>query len=88
MKGTRYREEQIVRILREISGGRSTGETAWQYGVSPATVYRWPQKHGDMNAPEMRRLTELELENARLTRLVAQQALDNDALKELLRGKW
>lgn len=88
MKGTRYRDEQIVRILREIEGGTSVADVARQYGVSPATVYRWRQKFDDMNVSEVRRLRELELENARLKRLVAQQALDNDALKELLRGKW
>ena len=88
MKSTRYREEQIVRILREIGEGRSVGEVARQYGVSPATLYRWRQKYNDMDVSAVRRLRELELENARLKRLVAQQALDNDALKELLRGKW
>lgn len=88
MKSTRYREEQIVRILREIGEGRSVAEAARQYGVAPGTVYRWRQKYGDMDVSAVRRLRELELENARLKRLVAQQALDNDALKELLRGKW
>ena len=88
MKSTRYREEQIVRILREIGEGRSVAEAARQYGVSPGTVYRWRQKYDDMDVSAVRRLRELELENARLKRLVAQQALDNDALKELLRGKW
>jgi len=87
MKGTRYREEQIVRILREIGEGRSVAEAARQYGVSPGTVYRWRQKYDDMDVSAVRRLRELELENARLKRLVGQQALDNDALKELLRGK-
>lgn len=88
MKGTRYSEEQIVRILGEVTGGRSTAETARQYGVSEGTIYRWRKKFGGMEIPEVRRLKELEAENARLRRIVAQQAMDNDALKELLRGKW
>ena len=88
MKGTRYSEEQIVRILGEIASGRSVAETARQYGVSEGTIYRWRSKFGGMGLSEVHRLKELEAENARLRRIVAQQAMDNDALKELLRGKW
>ncbi len=88
MKSTRYKDEQIVRILGEVDGGRSIAETARQYGVSEATIYRWRNKFGGMEVSEVRRLRELEAENARLRRIVAQQAMDIDALKELLRGKW
>ncbi len=88
MKGKRYTEEQIVRILGEVSSGRSIAETARQYSVSEGTIYRWRKKFGGMEISEVRRLKELEAENARLRRIVAQQAMDNDALKELLRGKW
>ena len=88
MKSTRYSEEQIVRILGEIGSGRSVAETARQYGVAEATIYRWREKFGGMEVSEVRRLRELEAENARLRRIVAQQAMDIDALKELLRGKW
>ena len=79
MKSRRYSEEQIVRILGEIGSGRSVAE---------ATIYRWREKFGGMEVSEVRRLRELEAENARLRRIVAQQAMDLDALKELLRGKW
>jgi len=88
MKSRRYSEEQIVRILGEIGSGRSVAETARQYGVAEATIYRWREKFGGMEVSEVRRLRELEAENARLRRIVAQQAMDLDALKELLRGKW
>jgi putative transposase len=88
MKSRRYSEEQIVRILGEIGSGRSVAETARQYGVVEATIYRWREKFGGMEVSEVRRLRELEAENARLRRIVAQQAMDLDALKELLRGKW
>lgn len=88
MTGKRYSEEQIVRILGEVEGGRSIAETARQYGVSEGTIYRWRKKFGGMEISEVRRLKELEAENARLRRIVAQQAMDIDALKELVRGKW
>ncbi|MFO7881503.1 MAG: transposase [Kosmotogaceae bacterium] len=88
MSGKRYTEEQIVRILGEIEGGRTVAATAREYGVAEGTIYRWRKKFGGMNLSEVRRLKELEAENARLRGIVAQQAMDNDALKELLRGKW
>ena len=88
MSGKRYTEEQIVRILGEIESGRTVAATAREYGVAEGTIYRWRKKFGGMDLSEVRRLKELEAENARLRRIVAQQAMDNDALKELLRGKW
>ena len=88
MKGTRYSEEQIVRILGEVTSGRSVAETARQYGVSEGTIHRWRKQFGGMELSEVKRLRELEAENARLKRIVAEQALDIAALRELLRGKW
>jgi len=88
MKGTRYSEEQIVRILGEVEGGRSIAETSRQYGVSEGTIHRWRKRFGGMELSEVKRLRELEAENARLKRIVADQVLDIAALKELLRGKW
>jgi putative transposase len=88
MKGTRYSEEQIVRILGEVEGGRSIAETSRQYGVSEGTIHRWRKRFGGMELSEVKRLRELEAENARLKRIVADQVLDIVALKELLRGKW
>jgi len=88
MKGKRYSEEQIIRILREAETGKSVAEVCREHGVSEYSFYRWRKKFGGMDVSEARRLKELEAENARLKRIVAQQALDNDAMKELLRKKW
>lgn len=86
--GKRYSEEQILSILREVETGTSVLEVCRKYGVSENTVYRWKSKFGDMNAEQLRQLRQLESENARLKKFVAQQALDNEALKELLAKKW
>jgi putative transposase len=86
--GKRYSEEQILSILREVEIGTSVLEVCRKYGVSENTVYRWKSKFGDMNAEQLRQLRQLESENARLKKIVAQQALDNEALKELLAKKW
>lgn len=86
--GKRYGEEQILRILEEIRSGKAIAEVSRTYGVSENTLYRWKSKYGDMNPSQMRRLRELEAENLRLKRIVAQQALDIDALKDVLSRKW
>jgi putative transposase len=88
MKGKRYSEEQIVRILRELEGGKAIGEVCRQHGVSQQSVYRWRSKYTDMGVSDLRRLKELEAENRRLKHLVAEQALDNAMLKEVLAKKW
>ncbi|MCP4205473.1 MAG: transposase [Shimia sp.] len=86
--GKRCSEEQIIRILDEVRGGKAIAEVARRYGVSENTIYRWKSRFGEMNREELRRLRELEAENARLKRIVAQQALDIDALKDGVRKKW
>ena len=88
MQGRRYREEQIVRVLGEVEGGRSIAEISRQYGVSEGTSHRWRRRFGGMELSEVKRLRDLAGENARLKRIVADQVLDIAALKELLRGKW
>jgi putative transposase len=87
-KGTRYKEEQIIRILKEVENGTTVAEVCRQYGVSEQTVYRWRSKYAGMATSELQRLRELEAENSRLKKIVAQQALDIDALKELAAKKW
>lgn len=86
--GKRYSEEQILRILEEIRGGKAVAEVARRYGVAENTIYRWKSRFGEMNREELRRLRELEAENARLKRIVAQQAWDIDALKDVASKKW
>ena len=87
-KGKRYNEAQILRILKEVEGGKSIAEVCREYGVSEGTIYRWRSRYGGMEQQELQRLRELEAENSRLRKIVAQQALDMDALKDLLSKKW
>ena len=84
MKKKRYTEEQIVRILSEVREGKSVAETSRQYGVSENAIYVWRKKYGEMDVSDVKRLKELEAENRKLKEIVAEQALDNKALKYLL----
>jgi putative transposase len=86
--GKRYSEEQIIRILDEVRQGKAVAEVARSYGVSENTIYRWKSRFGEMSREELHRLRELEAENARLKRIVAQQVLDIDALKDVVSKKW
>lgn len=88
MKGKRYSTEQIIGILKEIEAGASVADTARKHGVSEAAIYIWRKRYGGMDVSDARRLRELEAENARLKKIVAQQMLDHDALKDLLSKKW
>ena len=87
-KGIRYKEEQIIRILKEVENGISVSEVCRKYGVAEQAVYRWRSKYGGLETSELQRLRELEAENSRLKRIVAQQALDIDVLKEVVSKKW
>jgi putative transposase len=87
-KGTRYTEEQIVRILKEVETGTSVAEVCRKYELAEQTIYRWRSKYGGLGTSELQRLRELEAENSRLKRIVAQQVLDIDTLKELVSKKW
>lgn len=80
----RFSEEQIVQILREGEAAESKAEVWRKHGVSEWTYYRWRQRYGGLAESQAKRLRELEQENARLKRLVAEQALANAALQEAL----
>ena len=80
----RYTEEQIIGVLNEAEVGARTAELCRQHGMSEATFYKWKAKYAGLTVSELKRLRSLEGENRRLKHIVAQQALDNWALKELL----
>ena len=89
MKKKRFKEEQIVQILREArQGDKTIAEISRAYGVSKNTYYLWRNRYGEMEVSEVRRYRELVKENARLKKLVAQLCLDNDVLKEALSKNW
>ena len=88
MKRTRFTEEQIIAVLREAESGTPVKELCRRAGISTVTFYKWKNKYVDMEISEVRRMRLLEDENARLKKIVAQQALDIDALKLVLSKKW
>jgi len=88
MKTSRFSEEQIIGILKEHEAGAKTADLCRRDGMSPATFYKWKSKYGGMEVSDAKRLRELEGENAKLKRLVADLTLDNVALKDVLSKKW
>ena len=87
MKQTRFTETQIVSILKQQEGGRTTKEICREHSISEATFYNWKSKYGGMEASDVKRLKELEEENARLKRMYANVAMDNEILKDLFTKK-
>lgn len=84
----RFTEEQIVALLREAeTGNKTVAELARQHGVSEPTIYGWKRKYGGMEQAEVRRLKELEKENVRLKRLLAERDVEIDVIKEFLKKK-
>ncbi len=88
MKRKRYTEEQIISILKEYEAGAAMADLSRRHGVTENTLYRWKAKFGGMEVSEAKRLRELEAENARLKRLLAEAELDKAALKEIASKKW
>ena len=87
MKKSRYTEFQIVKILKEVEGGRLVKEVCREYGISDGTYYNWKSKYGGMEASDVRRLKNLEDENRRLKQMFADLSLDHRILKDIIEKK-
>jgi putative transposase len=88
MKKKRFSEEQIIGALKEVNSGMSVAEVCRGLGVSECTYYYWRKKYGGMQVNEAKRIRELEAENSKLKRIVADQAVDIIALKDVLSKNW
>lgn len=88
MKRKRYTEEQIISILKQHEAGASVPDLSRRHGIAENTIYRWKSKFGGLEVSDAKRLRELEAENSKLKRLLAEAELDKAALKELVEGKW
>ena len=87
-KGKKHSPEQIVGILRRIEGGEAAQAVCREVNISEATLYRWKQQYGAMEIDELKELRALRDENARLKRIVADQVLNIQVLKEVNSKKW
>ncbi len=88
MKRSRFKEEQIIPILREHEAGSPTADVCRKHGVSSATFYKWKVKFGGLDVSDAKRLKALEDENAKLKKLPAETVLDNAILKDINSRKW
>jgi putative transposase len=88
MKKSRYKEEQIIAVLKEVDAGAKLQDVTRRLGISEQTYYRWKAKYGGMEVSDAKKLKALEDENRRLKHLVADLTLDNQALKAVVSKKW
>jgi putative transposase len=88
MKKSRFTETQIVSILSEADAGVKVQDLCRKHGISPPTYYKWKSKYGGLSASELKRIKELEADNAKLKRMFADVSMENDALKDLLSKKF
>ena len=88
MKHKRYSEEQIIAILKEHEAGRPANEVIRKHGIANGTFYRWKSKYGGLEVSEAKRLRELESENAKLKKLLAETMLEKTALEDIVSKKW
>jgi len=88
MKGKRFKDEQIIRILQEAESGLAVADVCRKHNCSEQSFYRWKSKFGGMEVSEAKRLKELERENVELKKIVADQTLDIRMLKDVNSRKW
>ena len=88
MKKTRFTETQIVSVLKQQEGGMLVKDICREHSISDATFYKWKAKYGGMDSSQLKRVKELEEENARLKRMYAEMSMINDALKQVIEKKW
>ena len=87
MKRSRFTETQIIGVLKEADSGMKVRDVCRKNGISDGTYYKWKSKYGGLEASDIRRLRELEVENSNLKRMYAELSLENNALKNLLEKK-
>ena len=87
MKKSKYSEYQIISILKEVEQGQKVADVCRQHGISPSLYYQWKSKYGGLEASEVKRIKELESENARLKKMYADLSLVHDALKDAMAKK-
>lgn len=87
MKRSRFTDHQILAVLKEADAGATVKDLCRRHGISPATYYQWKSKYSGLQASDLKKIRELERENARLKQLYAETSLENQALKELIHRK-
>lgn len=87
MRKARFNETQIIKVLKEVEGGRQVKDVCREYGISDATYYNWKSKYGGMEASDLRRLKDMEDENRRLKQMYADLSLKHEALKDIVEKK-
>jgi len=88
VRGKRYTQEQILKVLKEIDDGASIASVGRTHGIGVQTIYEWRKRYAGMSKSELAELKALQEENRKLKRIVANMALDIECYKELQKGKW